>query len=181
MNSELNNTTLAAAVAHSGKSSYAAKIGMSAGNSKAAFLATENDLAWAAGFLDGEACLSCVWQRYTLPNRRPTVRIRLSITQNDLSVLEKLKDILDESCIIQHTKRQRNHSRQVYVLSLDGIHALKAIIKVFPFLFRKKAEAKVLIESVKDCWFGVRPGKKGYPQHVWDARSSLVEKLQNLK
>jgi hypothetical protein len=143
--------------------------------------ANEIELAWAAGFLDGEGCISVVWQRFHLTKRRATVRIRLQIVQNNLQVLKRLNKILGEKCCLHEMKRLLGHNRQIYTLNIDGENALNAIIKVYPYLFRKKEEAEVLIAAIKSCWFGIRPGRCGYPDHVWSARERLVSKLQALK
>jgi hypothetical protein len=139
------------------------------------------DLAWAAGFADGEACISVVWQRYNFSPRRATVRIRLQIVQNHLPVLIRLKNILDVKSTIHEMKRLVGHNRQIYTLNIDGENALCAILKLLPYLFRKKEEADVLIAAIGPCYFGVRPGRHGYPEHVWTAREKLVKKLQKLK
>lgn len=138
-------------------------------------------LAWAGGFVDGEGCVSVVWQRFNRSSRRATMRIRLDVAQNDLQVLEHLQSILNEQSHINKVKRRVAHNRQMYSLGFDGAHALAAIAKISPFLCRKKQQAEVLMAAIEPCWFGIRPGRGGYPPYVWDARERLVKKLQKLK
>lgn len=139
------------------------------------------DLAWAAGFIDGEGCISVVRQNFFKTGRKQTMRIRLEIMQNDLEVLERLKEILQECGRIYKVRRTLEHNRQVYLLTYDGEHALKAVSKVTPFLVRKAPQAQVILESITACRWGVHPGPRGYSEEVWKARDRLVVKLQNLK
>lgn len=147
----------------------------------ASVLPSSLKLAWAAGFVDGEGCVSVVWQRFNTSNRRATMRIRLDVVQNDLQVLQHLQLILDEKSHINKLKRRVAHNRQIYTLGFDGAHALAAIAKLAPFLYRKKQQVEVLLAAIEPCWFGIHPGRGGYPLYVWDARERLVKKLQKLK
>jgi hypothetical protein len=136
-------------------------------------------LAWAAGFIDGEACISVVTQ--LKPDRRATSRVRLQIVQNHLPVLAHLQAVLGGSGRIHEIQRTTRHNRQLYTLLLDGARAAVAISRVAPYLVRKKQEAEVLLNSLSCCWFGVYPGPNGYPPYVWEARRRLQVKLQRMK
>lgn len=138
-------------------------------------------LSWCAGFVDGEGCISAVWQRFHKTGRRPTVRIRLDVGQNDLEVLQHLQTALGEKERIYKGARGAGQNSQPYVFTLDGARAVAAVAKLSPFLVRKKPEADFLLAAIERCWLGNRPGPRGYPEHVWKAREQLVKKLQRLK
>ena len=139
------------------------------------------DYAWAAGMTDGEGCISAVWQRFHESGRRPTMRVRFMMGQNDLHCLQRLQSILGCKDKIYRVKRRAVENRQLYSFILDGAHALAAIAKLAPFLVRKKPEADYLLSAVERCWLGNRPGPAGFPEHVWTSRDQLVKKLQRLK
>ncbi len=139
------------------------------------------DLAWAAGFTDGEGCISAVWQKYQ-PPRRPSLRVRFSIAQNDRQVLEHLQRIISAPTgAIYAVQRTLEQNRQGYVLAYDGPGALFAIERLRPFLVRKRLEADACMELKIAGRLGVRPGPKGFPPSVVKAREFWFKKLQALK
>lgn len=139
------------------------------------------ELSWGAGFVDGEGCISAVWQRFKKQGRPPTMRVRFYVTQNCLESLQHLARILDGEKKIYSNARHISNNRQVYTLALDGRRAVAAVALLQPYLIRKKYQADYLLAAVERCWLGHRPGPKGYPAHVWTAREQLVKKLQRLK
>lgn len=137
-------------------------------------------LAWAAGFLDGEGCISL--SRTVQPGRKnPTYRPRVDVCQNDREVLVYLRDVLAEDAGLYVNRWQPGHNRQVYTLVYDGIHALQALAKLLPHLRRKDIEAEVLLSYPERGWMGVHPGPHGYPQEVWAERERIYRKLRKLK
>lgn len=145
--------------------------------SASAFLVA--DLAWAAGFVDGEGCISVVEQQK--PNQRSTHRVRFQVVQNSLPVLEHLNGVLGRIGRIYSLRRTAEHNRQLYTLILDGWKAVAVVAYLAPYLVRKKHEAEVLLDSLAECWFGIHPGPDGFPQHVRASRRRLEKKLQKLK
>lgn len=139
------------------------------------------ELSWCGGFVDGEGCISAVWQRFAKIGRRPTMRIRMYLTQNCLQSLQQLARILGGEDKIYSITRYVENNKPMYTLALDGARAVAAVAKLQPYLIRKKYEADYLLAAVERCWLGHRPGPKGYPAHVWAAREQLVKKLQRLK
>jgi hypothetical protein len=137
------------------------------------------DLAWAAGFVDGEGCISVVEQ--LKPNQRSTHRVRFQVAQNNLPVLEHLNAVLGGMGRIYSMRRTAAHNRQMYMLLLDGWKAVAVVAKLAPYLVRKKQEAEVLLEGLSECWFGIYSGPTGFPEHVYAARRRLERKLQKLK
>lgn len=137
------------------------------------------DLAWAAGFVDGEGCISVVEQ--LKPNRRSTHRVRFQVAQNNLPVIEHLNTILGGMGRIYSMRRTAEHNRQMYTLLVDGWKAVAVVARLAPYLVRKRQEAEVLLEGLPECWFGIYSGPAGFPDHVHAARRRLEKKLQKLK
>ena len=138
------------------------------------------DVAWAAGFVDGEGCISL--SKTTQPGRKhPTYRPRFDLTQNNREVLVEVREILGEAAGLYTNKRQPGQNRQTYSLVFDGVHALRAIAKLRPELRRKHVEADELLSYPVRGLMGVHPGPNGYPPGVWKERERIYRKLQKLK
>ena len=138
------------------------------------------DLVWAAGFADGEGCIS-----YTLNKRRDrrqgSYRVRLQLCQNNPIVLKQFIEAVGEKCVERTVKRYVGQNRQVYSALYDGAHAFNAIAKLAPFLRRKKEEAELILASANSCAFGYNPGIKGHTSETLAAREKLRKKLTKLK
>lgn len=137
-------------------------------------------LAWAAGFVDGEACI-CLSKTRQPGRKHPTYRPRIDITQNHREVLVDLRAILGEVAGLYTNKRQESENRQTYSLVFDGVHALRVVAKLRPHLRRKQVEADVLLSYPTQGWMGIHPGPGGYPPEVWIARERIYRKLRKLK
>jgi hypothetical protein len=152
-------------------------------NKNSIIMATESELAWAGGFCDGEACITAVWQRYKEKDgkqRPPTTRLKLAISQNCWSTLNRLQRILGETSYINEVPYNIGQNRRVYLLQYDGMHALKAIRKLAPYLYRKKKYVDVAERLVAEGKLGQRPGRNGWPPEVIEAREKWVAKLRRL-
>lgn len=103
------------------------------------------NLAWAAGFIDGEGCLRiakhCVKDRVN-----PIYNLNLSISQNRLETLEHCQAILGvQSSICQFPDRV-SFRRSVFVLTYMCANARDAVTLLLPYLVRKQAEASLALE-----------------------------------
>lgn len=137
-------------------------------------------LAWAGGFADGEGCIYIAKQEQ-LGRKNPTYRPRLDISQNNLAVLVRLREILDENSGLYAVKCHRSHRHQPYTLVYDGEHALRAVAKLRPYLIRKAVEADVLLTYPELASMGIHPGPRGYAHEVWTERERIYRRLQDLK
>lgn len=138
-------------------------------------------LAWAAGFVDGEGCISIVKQRYQDPRRKVSYRLCLSITQNNLEVLEHLRDGLGRTDCIYKAKRLPQHNRQIYTLNFTGKAALAVIIALHPYLVRKQPEAQTAMDYWRHGECGKHPGPRGWSASVNAFRESCFKKMKALK
>lgn len=99
------------------------------------------DIAWAAGFFDGEGCVSIT--RYTV---RGEDRFRLVIAVGNTSVvsLEKLKSLFGGRIHkLNHTEGRRFYQHQWLV---EADKASDALEQMLPFLCVKKGEAVLGID-----------------------------------
>lgn len=143
-------------------------------------LQTMLDLSWAGGFVDGEG-----WIGIARQTRKGydtiTHRLKLAISQNDLEVLEHLKNIIGESGAIIKLMRTEKSNRQSYALVFDSIHALNAIRKIRPYLQRKSYEADAVFAMWDEGLMGKRPGRKGWPPEIYKTREKWAQKISRLK
>jgi hypothetical protein len=137
-------------------------------------------LAWVAGFIDGEGCIHISKQQR--PGwLNPTYRLTLTITQNHLGVLERVRDVLGLQHHIHAVPQRMQHNKQMHTLVYDGVHALRAIAMVSRYLVRKRKEARVALSYRRRGWMSCLPGPNGFPKRVWQWREHCRTKLQALK
>lgn len=139
------------------------------------------DLAWAAGFMDGEGCISIARQTYTDPTRRDTFRLRVDISQNNLKVLRYFEKSVGVQGRLYEVKRSGSQNRDSYHLSYDGDRGFKVIERLLPFLQRKQHEAEAVLEFRNTCELNRHFGPKGCPERIWKLRERFYRKLQALK
>jgi hypothetical protein len=138
------------------------------------------ELGWAAGFVDGEGCISAVRQKYNNPKYKG-IRLRLHVGQNDLASLQRLQEILGVKSYINPVKWNATQTRPIYQLNVDGRHALEALYMLEPFLFRKKHQARACFELWENGRMAERPGRKGVAPEVWEIREYYLKRLQRMK
>lgn len=139
------------------------------------------ELAWAAGFVDGEGCISTVRQTYRNKGRRDCFRLRLQIAQNDLASLHHLQKILGVRSNIAQVKWNTAQNRPIYSLIIDGRHVIGALLQIEPFLVRKRHQARACFDLWEQGWMGVHPGPNGIPDDIWALREHYFKRLQRMK
>lgn len=137
-------------------------------------------LAWAAGFIDGEACVHIAKQRYG-QTRNPTFRLGVYITQNDRPTLETLRECLGIDTPIHKVKAAHNHRRQCYTLNYTGIAALKVLHMLLPYLVRKRSEAEAAFAYWTEGRVGEHTRGKPVPPHIVAVREHYFELMKQLK
>ncbi|MBE7459637.1 MAG: endonuclease [Zoogloeaceae bacterium] len=139
-------------------------------------------LAWSAGLLDGDGCISSVLSTYRDSRATPQAfRIRVDYSQNCHFTLTCVQAILNERCYLLPVRRQHCQNRQPYLLYYTGAHAYHVLKKLSPFLVRKKREAEVCMQMWTEGQLGLRPGCAGTPPHLHEIRRKLHQRLKNLK
>lgn len=101
---------------------------------------TATDYAWAAGFVDGEGCVSL-----HLHTRRPGTKyplVQLIVVQKDRRPLDHLQVIFGANETIGTTRRGPKH-RTYYRLVFSGRRAAEVLTKLLPHLILKRDVAIV--------------------------------------
>lgn len=142
------------------------------------------DLAWAAGLVDGEGSITVVRQTYQPDKngnkRNPTLRLKLVIVQNDWSTLDRLQRIIGGQSHLNDVPWNDSQNRRCYQLQFDGIHALNAINRLAPFLYRKKQHSWAVNQFWKEGEMGTRPGRRGLNPTIILIREKWVARLRKL-
>lgn len=138
------------------------------------------ELSWAAGFADGEACITIA--KTQLKDRaNPTYRLVLTLNQNHPGSLVRFADAVGVHPRLYPVKRTLKMNRDAYVLNICDQHAVRVLTALLPFLERKAAEAEVALTAYEEGRLNVHPGPNGHPREVWDIRESYYLKLQRMK
>jgi hypothetical protein len=95
------------------------------------------DIAYAAGFFDGEGHISI--RKHT---RDASLNFRVSASQNDPQPLYWLQTLFGGNIYRQHSRKKS----YAYVWVVSGEQAYKFLEAVLPFLMVKDAEAKEACE-----------------------------------
>ena len=138
------------------------------------------DYAWAAGFLDGEGCVTLARVRRTCGNRT-NYRARVTVVQNCLETLKAFRDRVGENCVLVQLVHRESYTRPIYQLSYDGIHCHRLLKKLRPYLVRKGAEADVIFEFYRDGEPTRHFGRNGVPAEIWHLRERCYDALRCLK
>ncbi len=116
-------------------------------------------LAWAAGIIDGEGCISIVQSRSSGRAGLSYVRYvtRVSVVNTDARMIQKLLGLFGGQLKTEKPEKAGWKVRHVWVL-----HALKAetfLVSILPWLVIKKEQADIAIASRS-----LRHGPKGRPR-----------------
>ncbi len=136
---------------------------------------------WAAGFADGEGCISIFKQRYRNLRRKTSYRLGFCITQNHWLTLESFRLSAEITQTLGKVKPRPGLTRQVYTLNLTGKSALRLITLLYPFLVRKQLEAEAAFDYWQEAMGGKNPGRKGWSADVIAKREHYFQKMKALK
>lgn len=136
--------------------------------------------AWAAGFLDGEGCVSLARVRRNCGNRI-NYRVRVNLVQNCIETLKTFKDYGGERCVLTRITHRESYTRPIYQLIYDGVHAYRLLKKLRPFLVRKGPEADVIFDYYATGEPTRHFGPQGVPAEIWHIRERCYDALRCLK
>ena len=140
----------------------------------------ESDLAWAAGFIDGEGCIHIAKQRYR-GKRADTYRLGVHVTQNDRGVLESLCEAVGIRAPIYEVRRAHNHRKQCYTLNFSGKSALRLLTLLGSYFRRKHREAQAALDFWIEGRMGMAGTGKPLPAELAAVREHYFHLLKRLK
>jgi LAGLIDADG endonuclease len=124
------------------------------------------ELAWLAGFVDGEGHLGLSHHKNANRGRVESFSPVLSIPNTNLSVLERCQQVLNLGKIYGRSKRGPKW-KICRVLQMCGKNAIYAIEMIYPYLFLKKPQADLLLSYAAN-----------FPRRSWRTKPLSAEKEQ---
>lgn len=109
--------------------------------------AQETDLAWAAGFIDGEGCIALVKRTQILKGKPyQCFVLSLHVANTDLRTLERLKAMFCGTLYPTNHKNRPNN-KPCWTWYVRSALAAAALEKLMPYLFSKREQAELGIAS----------------------------------
>ena len=133
---------------------------------------TETDIAWAAGFVDGEGCVSQRAQ-FRSQNRR-TYSLSIYVGQVDPRPLYRLSEYFGGNVALRTSWKG---GRPIYMWRVTGAKAEWALRVLLPYLMVKAEQARLAIELQERIRAYVRVGRSVDPEET-AARMVLVDAIK---
>lgn len=146
-------------------------------------------LEYIAGFFDGEGGLNisyCTKKRTKKGSTGKEIyhakwRYIIYITNTNIEVLQKIKEVLDGSISKISKNKGTKNSKQAYRLCFYGNKAKEFLNKVYPYLIIKKERATLMLEFIYTLQkSGNRSGNYKVPYDIQNKRYNIYLKLFNL-
>lgn len=140
-----------------------------------------SDLAWAAGFFDGEGCISIVRQRYKDPKRQSTYRLKICVSQTNKRSLEEFEWIVGLRGRIVEQKAKGKARRSCYHLIYESLASAVVLRRLQPYLRRKREQCEIALDFQMQCDIHTHFGPKGCPKRIWELRRAYFDRMQTIK
>ena len=142
----------------------------------------ESDLAWLAGFIDGEGSIT-IAKRKRQKSINYNYDLQLRIINTDKSLLDHCQSIIGKGEIKAPLVAKATY-KQSWSWSLWANSAKEALIKVSPYLVGKQMQAKLGIELQDNINMGkkLRPGGRyqSTPRNEIEIREHLFKEMKQL-
>lgn len=145
-------------------------------------LTHRENLAYTAGFIDGDGCFHIARQKYPHPprNARPCYRGRVVISQNDRFVLEHVREVLNLGGRIYRGRVTAQNNKAPHNLVYDST-SFDVLRTLMPYLRVKRAQAMVMLAFEAEGQVHKHSGPKGHPKELWKIREKFYNKLRRMK
>ena len=135
---------------------------------------SKTDLAWAAGFIDGEGSF---FIGRTRQGKWRYFRVQLKVTQADIRPLKRLQQMFGGYVYPEKKIYSPLTKRPGWKwMAVDRVGA-NAVELMLPFFFLKRGQAKLLLNMAKRKQ---RQGKRNLQGNEFSERIALVVKMQKL-
>lgn len=123
------------------------------------------DLAWAAGFLDGDGCISC----YLRGDKKQDIYIKVSAVSTRREMLDKLQLMFGGSVCAMHKENSSRNWKSSWIWTTTHRRAERVLLAVHAYLVGKHEQAVKAIEA------------RNYVSHDRSRRSpETLEKLREI-
>ena len=110
-------------------------------------------LAWLAGVIEGEGCISVRWGTQTAPGHEGDNRMRtlVNIYNNHPFLLKRVTEILVENEVpFCYALSKRTDEKSGMAILVEGKGRVKKLLNlVMPYLFSKKRQAELTLEAIE--------------------------------
>ena len=104
---------------------------------------SDTDIAWAAGFVDGEGCIALVGRTQLIKGTKYRCFVlRLTVSNTDIRTFERLKRMFQVS-IYTANHKNRPQNKPCWVWNCAAANAERALRTMLPYLLCKKEQAEV--------------------------------------
>lgn len=105
------------------------------------------DLAWAAGFFDGEGSTGCNWQK-NHPNGNRYRYLRMQVDQVEPTTLQRLQSILGGKLTGPYSPRNINHSPHWHWVITSFEEVQFTVCRLWPWLSKpKRNQIKIAVKN----------------------------------
>lgn len=134
-------------------------------------------LIWAAGFFDGEGCITCYRANINKKPLKHNFGLTLAVTQKSKKSLLIFQELFGGS--IKYYEKHKN-SKKYYVFTLTAEESvIKCLKKLLPYLIEKREEALLALKF--EPIMKKRLKYRTMPKEVYDKKESLYFQIKNIK
>ncbi len=108
----------------------------------------EIELAWAAGFFDGEGCTSIQVAYYNPQTGTKSMQMHISITQNGRSTLDRFWNAVNKVGAVNGPYVRRTSS-EVYTYRATGPKVAQVMEQLWPYMSQPKKEQFIAVITRK--------------------------------
>ena len=147
-------------------------------------MATDTEIAWAAGLLDGEGCIS-ICQELPKSGRRPvktaryTLRVKMSLTHE--AALKRFADIVGQGFVWECRRKFERPRKRIWVWEAASRKAERVLELLLPHLYLKADQAEVALKFMREWSTCGQNGRRETPEEVTENRRLLYQQLRDLK
>lgn len=146
---------------------------------------TSHDLAYAAGFFDGEGAVM-IWRRHSSgeidKKGRPYHRLHVSITQTNKVPLEWMQARFGGSIHVKNANPGTNEKPSWHWMCSSQA-AIDMLVQIYPYVVMKRERIDVAIEFRQLVALNVAKGTKGWTaidDELWSKREDCRNRLRKL-
>jgi hypothetical protein len=139
---------------------------------------TDTDLAWAAGIIDGEGCISIFkCSPKSKPGSQRSYTLYVRVGNSSFPMTKKLQRLFGGGIGFRPAGRWKSKLPE-YKWNVSTHKAVSCLKLILPYLVAKKDQAEVGIEFSKTT---KSPGRRGYTDEETRVRHAMYESISALK
>ena len=142
----------------------------------------EVDIAWAAGFIDGEGCIQISKSKDKKDKDRLQFSLRVTVVQVDTRPLEFLQSLFgghihDDSSRLKKERAKEGKWRPCKKWAIHGLDAYAFLVLIRPYLKTKKEQADLVLNE----WTFFGQGRRKMSEDLISSRTKVWQQLKTLK